>query len=398
MKIMRRKFPLGLFIAFLLAILLRLILALVLYGNYDMDSFQIVTSAARAGKNVYAVTSCYNYSPVWFHVLLILDNVRVVTHIPLFSLVRGFISWVDLANAALLELIAHRFMPSHARVVAVGYALSPAAILIAGYHGQFEALALLPVLVAVYGHLRWRWNFWRLLPLLVVGVIVKQNALIIVWALLVAWFGYRRALIGCLLALAAFLITLLPYTNPSSVDNILHAVLTYSGVDYGFGLAGLLPRIVTLVLMGLGFLVASLALRDRGWRVVTLAMLLIWFVSGTYAMQYTVYLLIFAALLPRFRYWLMISSALIALTEATRIDNGMGYFWKILPLILAALWGVFALWLIVLWFDTGTRELALGARRAAAERVKYAEATPTKNDTPGSNRAAGLVPPRLSRR
>lgn len=342
----KARFPIWLFVLFLLAIIMRLMFALFFFGNYDQASYQIVTHIARMGENVYTLTDRYNYSPIWFHILVGLDYVREATHIPLHSLIRSLISWIDLVNAALIGLIAYHLYPKQSKFIAVGYALSLGAILIAGLHGQFEALALLPILVAVYGRVRWRWKFWHVLPLFILGIVIKQNSIVVVWALLAAWYGYRRAVLGCLAALALFLMTLLPYVTPENGLGILQNVLIYTGVDERFGFAGLVPRVFTLALMGLGFLITPWLFRNRGWPVVVVASLLIWFASGTFAIQYLTYLLVFAAFLPRYRLLLMIVSIFIALMEISYngvVGTGLADF---LPIIRIIMWGLFAFWFI----------------------------------------------------
>lgn len=354
------RFPVGLFLIFLAAALLRITLAIVIYGNFDMESYQIVTHIARIGENVYAVTERYNYSPLWFHVLTILDSVREISHIQLYSLVRATVSLVDLINAALLGLIAAQIRPSWGRRAAILYALNPAAILISGYHGQFEALAVLPILVGVYGTLRYQWRFWQILVLVVIGVVIKQNALVVAWALLAAFFGYRRAIIGCLVALIVFLISLVPYASGAE-EAILRNVLTYSGVNYGFGLAGILPRTWTLALMSIGLFVAPALFRHTGWLSAIIGTILIWFVTGSYAMQYVTYLFLFAAFVPKYRLWLMATALVVALAEGARIDVE-GWFWSYVPLILLTTWTIFAMWFIQMLYAVMKQKAAHFAR------------------------------------
>ena len=57
--------------------IIRLILAGAVFGNFDMDSYEIVVGIVHKGGNVYAETDRYNYSPVWFMVLLALKRIQI---------------------------------------------------------------------------------------------------------------------------------------------------------------------------------------------------------------------------------------------------------------------------------------------------------------------------------
>ena len=332
---------------FIVAVLFRLVFVMLLYGNYDMMSYQIVVNLARFDRNIYALTDRYNYSPLWFHILLAMDHIHILSGIPFQSIVRGFMSWIDLVDAAFLGLIADRLLPGRGRAIAIAYAFNVGAVLISGYHGQFDALAILPILIAVYGLQRYGWGYWGVLLLMVAAVVIKHNSIIVVWALLAAFFGYKRAILGCLLAVSALLLTLLPYL-PYAESAILSNVLFYAGVDYGFGLGAVLPRSITLGLMGLGLLLIPRVFRRQGWVSIAVASILVWYVSGSFAMQYMTYILIFGALLPRFRKWWIAVGILVSLQEFARMVEQSSPLVSIKALELVILWGIFAFWLIYL--------------------------------------------------
>ena len=41
--------------------------------NFDFDSYRIVVDLVQHGQNVYAGTTRYNYGPIWFNILNLLD-------------------------------------------------------------------------------------------------------------------------------------------------------------------------------------------------------------------------------------------------------------------------------------------------------------------------------------
>lgn len=124
-------------------LVLRLLIAVFLPPNWDVDSYGIVAEIVRGGGNVYAETSRYNYSPVWMGVIGALSFVPV----PLSVAVRMFLSLCDAVNAACVYDIARLSGRGRPLRLMMLYYLNPATMLIAAYAGQFELLALLPILL-----------------------------------------------------------------------------------------------------------------------------------------------------------------------------------------------------------------------------------------------------------
>ena len=54
--------------------------AAVLGHNFDIESWYIVADIMRHGGNVYAETGRYNYGPVWFFILHVLDVLAAHRH------------------------------------------------------------------------------------------------------------------------------------------------------------------------------------------------------------------------------------------------------------------------------------------------------------------------------
>ena len=113
-----------------------------------MQSYEIVVGILNEGGNVYAKTTRYNYSPVWFMVLLALKQIQLAFDVPFHFVVRTFLCCVDLLTFGVLLFIANiRKLPPVR--TAIFFYLSPVSFLMTGYHGQFENFAMLMVLIGI---------------------------------------------------------------------------------------------------------------------------------------------------------------------------------------------------------------------------------------------------------
>ena len=229
---------------------LRLWLAWGPYGNYDQTSWGLVGEIAARGGNVYAETARYNYGPLWFLLLSLFHRAAEATGWPLHFVVRGFLTLADAGNAVLLGLLAREVGIRSARAGALVYALSPVAILVVGYHGQFDNLAALPLLGAALLVLRGG-TAPRLAPvwaLATLALCLKHLCLFSVWMLLVyAAGGVRRAAVLMAGSLAVFVAQFLPWLEEGA-GGIVQNVFRYSGIPRPYGLTTVLPRGVAAVL------------------------------------------------------------------------------------------------------------------------------------------------------
>jgi len=129
----------------LLGFALRLFMAaLIPVHLYDHESYQLVADITARGGNVYAETMRYNYSPLWLWFLSALDQFPG----DLMTSVHLVVATADVMLGVLIGLVAATFAKP-APLFAALYLLNPAAILLSGLYAQFEALALVPLLVAV---------------------------------------------------------------------------------------------------------------------------------------------------------------------------------------------------------------------------------------------------------
>lgn len=185
----------------------------------DAANFAVSASIFAHGLNIYTSQPFYNYSP------LLGIPLALVTQLPLpFAVAwRLFLSCVSLVNGLLITRLSKR-----PQLVFTAYWLCPATILYDGYSGQFESLAVLPLLIALAYQ---RWTF----PGGASGLIVKHVTLPLTWALFVYRTTPKRAALWLVAALALFALTFTPYL-PAGLDDIVRRVLLYhSWGGYGFG-------------------------------------------------------------------------------------------------------------------------------------------------------------------
>lgn len=129
----------------IIAVGIRLILAGPRH-NFDFNSWVIVADIMNRGGNVYAETTRYNYGPIWSWLLHAIDSISRRWFGDSGARLRlGVAALLSLVDLGLFAVIWRRYdLPR-----AIAALLSPIAILISGYHGQFDNLALLLGMLAV---------------------------------------------------------------------------------------------------------------------------------------------------------------------------------------------------------------------------------------------------------
>jgi hypothetical protein len=144
----RKEFSL----VFVLVLLLRLSIAAHLIATYDVVSYFTAADAVLSGKNVYAATARYNYSPAWSYVLALLLKISG-PDILLFGVVVGlFLNAVDGAIVWSLIRISRDDLgltPERARLRAVLFFANPVSIWTSCYLRQFDGFSTLLLLLAI---------------------------------------------------------------------------------------------------------------------------------------------------------------------------------------------------------------------------------------------------------
>lgn len=229
-------------IALILGLAARLFLAITFYGNFDQDSYDLVAGLMLQGKNVYVETARYNYAPVWAYILEALARIAIHYHAEYHIVVRGFLTFVDVGVAAVIGMIAARLRPGSGRFAFSAYLLNPVAILLVGYHGQFENLAMLPMLLAVYlttGKHRTRSSTLVIWLLATASLLTKHLVVFSIWMFFVYVFTERRYLVAMALSVISFLLSFTPFL-PSGLNGIIRNLILYGELSSSYG-TGLLP-------------------------------------------------------------------------------------------------------------------------------------------------------------
>lgn len=219
----------------------------------DITHFAVTAQIAQRGGNLYAEQYYYNYTPVIAQIVRMLPA-------PLFISLRLLIDAADLLVAILLALVA---APRHRLLAFAAWWCNPVTILIVAGTGQFESVALVPFLLAVLVARRHPDSpaIWLLC---LTSILVKHVLVFQIWALFVALWGPRKALLRMIALGAVFVLSFVPYL-PDGAPRIVTRVLLYASWTgrYGLGLALPTPLVALIcysVLIGLPVL-----LWRRGW-------------------------------------------------------------------------------------------------------------------------------------
>ena len=276
---------------------LRLLLAWKYYGNFDQQSYEIVQGIMRSGGNVYAETARYNYSPVWSWLLAGFDGLGSWLSWPSHAMIRTGLTLVDALTAFVLLRLGGAMAASI-------FLLSPVSILITGYHGQFDNLAVLLLLLTLLGRPLWT---WVLAP---IAVLVKQIVLPMTIYLQPGWPLRRRLLIAGI-SLGVFIASLLPALGGPGAGGVVRNVVTYGGLVGDYGVTSLHPAlalpgaafILRMVLI-VAFLILAIRPPADKVRALLIAMLLFVVLTPGFGTQYFILPIALGTLTRGWGFWL----------------------------------------------------------------------------------------------
>lgn len=142
----------------LVAIVVRLLPALWLPvgAGYDIESFRLVTDALLRGDEIYtSVLGRHPYLPMQMYIMGLSALFSEFSGLPYVAAIKLPAILADAAIAALItiNLLRDGRRPVTAAVFGLLYALNPVSLLVTSYHGQFEAVTLLLLVLA--------WQSWR---------------------------------------------------------------------------------------------------------------------------------------------------------------------------------------------------------------------------------------------
>ena len=364
----------------------RIVVAFATYGVlYDVDSAQIVADALRTpGEGPYP-TDRWPYPPGFFPFIWLADAIARGTGLPF----HGLLQLPAIAADAVLAAVIALFLRASGRgerealAGAALVALGPSFAFISGYHGQIDAVAILP---AVLGAIAWVRGGERRAAaaglLIGLGAAVKTVPLFAVLGLLPSARRVREGVALAAVAVAVPALALAPWLLADTA-NTVDALTRNQGVPGFGGLSAFLQPELTrawsanaalpevngaieaatdvqnLLVAAAVLAVAALALRRRcppldGLVAIWLTVLA---VNPNFAYQYVVWALPFLLLAGRLRTALLLQAVLLVpgVLLYTHADDGGWVYW----VTVQAAW----LTIVAVW----VRELrAVLARRPAA--------------------------------
>ncbi len=342
-------------------------LGLALYhDNYDIASYRIVGDLVLTGKNVYAHTGRYNYGPIWAGVLGGLRAIQyLIGRTDLTTLHLLVTSLLTVVNWQITRLFRQRF----GWLVAALFFLNPVSLLVSGFHGQFDNLALLfglwswhrltdrPAGTLLSGKRLWQSAGW-------LGLSLMTKHVLFLWPVWV-WLGAGHSperpfllpqrlaygLIGC----GMFVLGFLPFAlDPTGLAGIREHVFGYtSGIDgillptvlarldpeaylaqtlQGIPVFGGIRFVWLLVLTGIGAVVARHPVwRDRVFYLYPIALLVS--TVGMSSQYLVIPLLSMPLAYRRWPFWLFVGTATLRLLKRGTDWLGSASDWHGFPVL-----------------------------------------------------------------
>jgi hypothetical protein len=271
---------------FLLAAAIRVVWLCAFEDNWDMGTYRQFVEAAPEGGDLYS-RAPYHYSPLWAFALVGISRVAAFLGVPFPKAVGALLFLGDAATAFLIFRIARdRFARPAAS--AAGAALlffsNPVSVFTSGFHLQWDTLAILCLVAAVWFAGRDRARPGATTVFLTLSLLVKHVTFF--HPLLFAFRGRGRTVsLPFLVPYAVFFASFLPYWTVR--DAVSQGVFGYRSLteDYGSAMLRKLPGLpdrAPTVLFGIAALVAVAALRrvEIGRACLMLVLVLLIFVPG----------------------------------------------------------------------------------------------------------------------
>jgi len=221
-------------IILLLAALVRLLPALWLPvgAGYDIASFHMVTDALLGGREVYAAAlGRHPYLPFQMFIMGGMAALSAATGLPFVVAIKLPALLADVAIAGLIyRLVASRRGRDWAAYAALLYALNPVSLLVSAYHGQFEAVTLLLLVVA--------WALWErqrvgaAAAALGLAILNKTWPVVLLPVFLMRLATWRARILHTLVALGIPALAVVVYLLAYNADpmTMLGRALTHRGV------------------------------------------------------------------------------------------------------------------------------------------------------------------------
>jgi hypothetical protein len=225
-----RSFP-WLWIA-ALALLIRLVPNLLVPAgsNFDNESFRILGGLTSAGENVYAsplAVDRHPYLPFFIYWIGLASRIADGSD-PVFTFLLRLLPILgDVGICLVIYRMMLRLGRAEATYAALWYGLNPVAVFVSAYHGQFDSIPLLFLLLAIYScaHSAWSTGAW-----LGLAILTKSWPVLAVPSLLKGLPVFRDKLIFILLVLAVPFAGVLFYSVlfKAAIGPVVLAAVTYN--------------------------------------------------------------------------------------------------------------------------------------------------------------------------
>ena len=236
--------------------------------NFDFDSYRIVVDLLQHGKNVYANTDRYNYGPIWFNLLGLMEwlsghEIHRFRHL--------LVVFLSLADVGIFWVIWRRFGKWPATI----FFLNPISIIVTGMHNQFDNLA---ILLGMWAVIRYGDDFERPLArrqfsaLLLLGLSLMTKHVLFLFPFWLAFKqkGLAQKLLVVAVPTLVFLLGFAPYWDGGAAgirQNVFQYSSTAAATHYFYSLC--VPQFVQFLISAktlwlLLLLVGGLLCRRRG--------------------------------------------------------------------------------------------------------------------------------------
>ena len=225
---MRKYFP---FILVIITVIVRLIPAMYTPIVGDLTHWWKAGQAVLHGKNPYVGDGpLYPYPPAWMWIEAGAVWLSQFFHLPFAVVIKIPLIFSDAVIAVLVYVLSLK--QSKTFYKGLFYALNPVAILITGFHGQFDTLPVCMILLAIFYFKRKQLKRSGLF--LGLGIAIKSFPILLLPLFLIYLKKSKEKITYAFLSLLPILLLLTPYVVLNFYE-VYKSLLSYSGwTDHGW--------------------------------------------------------------------------------------------------------------------------------------------------------------------
>jgi hypothetical protein len=231
---------------FLIGLFVRVAIAYIFFGAYDMESWMVDTKILLQDKNVYVETRRYHYAPVLLWVLHAMGLLSKQFNLPMHFAIKLPLIATDILIYGILLAATYNLnlKPREKILIPTLYFLNPVPIILTSFQGQFCNMSLLFVLLA--------WYIFRFYPkytyplttfLMSFSVAVKHFTIMLAPIFALSFKKIWKKIVFLIASPMIFILTLLP--NFMLVpERVYKYVLSYNLGGGYWGWSGIVCRIL----------------------------------------------------------------------------------------------------------------------------------------------------------